>query len=132
MSSVSSASIYASPSLVDTINNAFSLFYLLVSVFAAFAIFYYLGRKTKIKVVKSITLALFFGLLVGVVVGYLILVVSLTLVFNAGFSWVADIEVNISDVSGLLRTVFELFFPALVALLFVQLKERNSHNDLSP
>jgi hypothetical protein len=105
---------------------------LLVSVFAAFGMFYYLGRKTRIKVVKSITLALFFGLLVGVLVGYLILVVSLTLIFNAGFSWVANIEGYISDVSGLLRSVFELFFPALVALLFVDLKERNSRNDLSP
>ena len=132
MSSVSSASIYASPSLANTINNAFSFLYLLVSVFAAFGMFYYLGRKTKIKVVKSVTLALFFGLLVGVLVGYLILVVSLTLIANASFSWVANIEGYISDVSGLLRSVFELFFPALVALLFVDLKERNSRNDLSP
>jgi membrane-associated HD superfamily phosphohydrolase len=132
MSSVSSASIYASPSLVDTINNAFSFLYLLVSVFAAFAMFYYLGRKTKIKVVKSITLALFFGLLVGVLVGYLILVISLTFISNVGFSWVAYIEGYISDISGLLSPVFELFFPALVALLFVDLRERNSHNDLSP
>ncbi len=132
MSSVSSASIYASPSLVDTINNAFSFLYLLVSVFAAFAMFYYLGRRTKIKVVKSTTLALFFGLLVGVLVGYLILVVSLTFIFNADFSWVANIEGYISDISGLLNPVLELFFPALVALLFVDLRERNSHNDLSP
>jgi Na+/H+-translocating membrane pyrophosphatase len=124
--------IYASPSLVGTMNNAFSLLYLLVSVFAAFAVFYYLGRKTKIKVVKSITLALFFGLLVGVLVGYLILFISLTFISNASFSWVTSIKANISDISGLLNPVFELFFPALAALLFVDLRERNSHNDLSP
>lgn len=125
-------SIYASPSSVYA-NNAFSFLYLLVSVFAAFAMFYYLGRKTKIKVVKTVTLALFFGLLVGVLVGNLTLVMSLTFIFRyAGFSWVTYVEGYASDISGLLSAVFELFFPALVGLLFVDLKERNSHNDLSP
>ena len=132
MSSLLSASIYVSPSLVDTINKAFSFLYLLVSVFAAFAVFYYLGRKTKIKVVKSITLALFFGLLIGVIAGNLIFVISISFIFNVGFSSAAYIEVYISDISGLFSAVFELFFPALVALLFVNLRERNSHNDLSP
>jgi len=127
-------SIYASPSLVYA-NNALSLLYLVISVFASFAMFYYLGRKAKIKVVKSVTLALFFGLLVGVLVSNLILVMSLTLIFGArytGFSWVTYVEGYAFDSSGLLSAVFELFFPALVGLLFVELRERNSHNDLSP
>ena len=129
---MSSPSIYASPSLLFTISNAFSFLYLLVSVSAAFATFYYLERKTKIKVDKSITLALFFGLLVGVAVGYLILAISLTFASNAAFPWVAYIEGYVSDISGLVSAVFELFFPALVALLFVELRKKSPHKDLSP
>ena len=127
---MSSPSIYTSASLLFTISNAFSFLYLLVSVSAAFATFYYLERKTKIKVDKSITLALFFGLLVGVAVGYLILAISLTFASNAVFPWVAYIEGYVSDISGLVSAVFELFFPALVALLFVELRKKSPHNDL--
>jgi hypothetical protein len=130
-SSTSSSSILSSPSLLDAENQAFSLVYFLVSVFAAFALFYFLGKKIKINVVKSVTLALFIGLLIGILVGDL-MTVTLFYVFSGGFSWVASIEVYISDISGLLSRAFELFFPALVALLFVELRERNSHNELSP
>jgi len=130
-SSTSSSSILSSPSLLDTENQAFSLVYFLVSVFAAFALFYFLGKKTKIYVVKSVTLALFTGLLIGILVGDLI-TVTLFYIFSGGFSWVASIDVYISDISELLSRAFELFFPALVALLFVELRERNSHNELSP
>ena len=125
------SSILSSPSLLDTENQAFSLAYFLVSVFAAFALFYFLGKKIKINVVKSITLALFIGLLIGILVGDLITVTSLY-ILSGGFSWVASIEVYISDISVLLSRAFELFFPALVALLFVELRERNSRKELSP
>jgi hypothetical protein len=116
---------------VDTENQAFSLVYFLVSVSAAFALFYFLGKKTKINVVKSVTLALFIGLLTGILVGDL-MTVTLLYVFSGGFSWAASTEAYISDISGLLTGAFELFFPALVALLTVELRERNSHNRLSP
>jgi len=130
-SSTSSSSIISSPSLFNTENQAFSLVYFLVSVFAAFALFYFLGKKIKINVVKSITLALFIGLLIGILVGDLMLVTSFY-IFSGGFSWVANIEAYISDISGLLNSAFELFFPALVDLLFVELRERNPHDELSP
>jgi len=130
-SSTSSSSILTSPSLLDTESQAFSLVYFFVSVFASFALFYFLGKKIKINVVKSITMALFIGLLIGILVGDLITVTSFY-IFSGGFSWVASIEAYISDISGLFSRAFELFFPALVALLFVELRERSSHNELSP
>ncbi len=124
----SPASISAFPSLMDTESKAFSLLNLLVGTFGAFALFYFLGIKTKTKVVKSVTLALFIGLLVGLLVGEVITVASIY-IFYGVFSWVPSIELYIVDISGLLSGVFGLFFPALVALLFVDLRERKSHNN---
>ena len=130
-SSTSSSSILGYPSFLNAESQAFSLVYFFVNVFAAFALFYFLGKKIKINVVKSITLALFIGLLLGLLVGDLITVTSFY-IFSGGFSWIASTEAYISDISGLLSRAFELFFPALVALLFVELRERSSHNELSP
>lgn len=83
---------------------------------AVFVPFYFLAKKGKIKTEKTIVLALILGLLVGNI-------------FN---QWSFDFQDKLffvtSDVFNYLNylaaNLFFLFFPAIAAFLFVELKER--------
>jgi hypothetical protein len=88
--------------------------YFLAIVFGTFALFYFLGRIVKIRVVNQIILALFLGFLLGNLVS--LAVVGLFSPFQL-VSYLKDFSLQI------LNSVFSLFFPALAALLFVNLKQ---------
>jgi hypothetical protein len=103
------------PSISSSFDQAFSLLYYLVSIFGSFALFYFLGRTAKIKVVEYVILALFSGLLVGNLVSSVFLnLYSLSYLV----SYLEDKILSIIDI------VFRLFFPALAALLFVELRAK--------
>jgi hypothetical protein len=81
-----------------------------------FASFYFLATKGKIKAEKTTILALIFGLLVG------------NLFNQLTFDFQDNIFFLNSDIFNYLNylstNLFFLFFPALAALLFVELREK--------
>ena len=83
-----------------------------------FASFYFLAKKGKIKVEKTIVLALIFGLLVGNIFNQL----SFNFQDNL-FFLTSDIFNYLNYLSG---NLFFLFFPALAAFLFVELREKEN------
>ena len=80
-----------------------------------FASFYFLAKKAKIKAEKNIVLALILGLLVGNIFNQL----SYNFVVNS-FFLTSDIFNYLNYLSA---NLFFLFFPALTAFLFVELRE---------
>jgi hypothetical protein len=80
-----------------------------------FASFYFLAKKGKIKAEKTIVLALIFGLLVGNIFN------QLSFDFRDNLFFLnSDIFNYLNYLSG---NLFFLFFPALAAFLFVELRE---------
>jgi hypothetical protein len=85
-----------------------------------FGSFYFLAKKGKIKVEKTIVLALIFGLLVGNIFNQL----SFDFQDNV-FFLTSDIFNYLNYLSG---NLFFLFFPALAAFLFVELREKKTYS----
>lgn len=80
-----------------------------------FASFYFLAKKGKIKAEKTIILTLIFGLLVGNIFN------QLSFDFRDNLFFLnSDIFNYLNYLSG---NLFFLFFPALAAFLFVELRE---------
>jgi len=102
-------SIRSSSSAPD---QAFSFLYSLISLFGTFALFSYLGKNLGLRAVKPIILSLFFGFLIGNLLS------SLFIPLYSGSSIVAHLgDFGIAYV----ETAFWQFFPALAALLLVEL-----------
>ena len=80
-----------------------------------FASFYFLAKKAKIAAEKNIVIALILGLLVGNIFNQL----SYNFVVNS-FFLTSDIFNYLNYLSA---NLFFLFFPALTAFLFVELRE---------
>jgi hypothetical protein len=86
-----------------------------------FVVFYFLASKNKVLAVKSTTLALLLGALLGSAIFFLISMLAYS----------TYIEIYLNVISGsLLSGVFYYFLPALVALLFVELREKKSNQKL--
>jgi hypothetical protein len=104
---------------------AYGVVFSLIEVVVVFSVFYYLGKRAKIQVVKSTTLALIFGLLIG---SFILLAISAVSIYSSvqGFSY---IWLTFSSILGFASsTFFYLFFPALSALMFAKLNVKNSAN----
>lgn len=110
------------PSSSSSFDQAFSLLYYLVSIFGSFALFYFLGKTTKIQVVKSVILALFFGFLVGNLISS---------PFLTSFSVSSIVSYFENKILGIIDIVLRLFFPALTGLLFVELRAKEPDNALT-
>ena len=85
-----------------------------------FASFYFLAKKGKIKVEKTTVLALIFGLLFGNIFNQLSFDFQ-----NNLFFLTSDIFNYLNYLSG---NLFFLFFPALAAFLFVELREKKTNS----
>jgi hypothetical protein len=93
----------------------YTLINFLIVLPAVFIPFYLLAKKGKIKAEKTIVLAITLGLLVGNIFN------QLSLDFHANsFFLTSDIFNYLNYLS---FNLFFLFFPALVAFLFVELRE---------
>jgi hypothetical protein len=86
-------------------------------VLPVFASFYFLARKGKIRVEKTVVLALVLGLLLGNIFNQL----SFHFQVNS-FFFTSDIFNYLNYLS---TNLFFLFFPALTAFLFVELRENS-------
>jgi hypothetical protein len=103
-----------------SINAIFNLFSGLVGIVVFFAIFYLLANNKKIPVTKSTIIAL----LLGVIVGSAFLLLLNIFLYRPYLGLYLGMATD-SSVSG----VFRFFFPALTALLFVELRAKKSSNN---
>jgi hypothetical protein len=102
---------------------AYSLIFALVEITVTFSVFFVVGKRTNTKVVKTVVLSL----LSGMIVGQLILLLQTNL---SGLPLEAIYtNVYISFLTGFVPgTLFQLFFPALGALLYAELKQKRTNN----
>jgi hypothetical protein len=98
---------------------SYTLINFLIVLPAVFAQFYFLARKGKIKAEKTTVLALILGLLVGNIFNQL----SFDFQVNS-FFLTSDIFNYLNYLSA---NLFFLFFPAIVAFLFVELRENKQN-----
>ena len=105
-----------------TITSALNIFFTLIGLASFFAIFYFLAIYFKITASKSTIIAL----LLGVILGPESLMLLDILLFGNN-SGIYSVVATVSAVSG----VFQFFFPALSALLFAELKEKRSSDNLT-
>ncbi len=122
------ASLFGNPSGTDYLNSYFLqeiyfLAFVIFDVCIVFTLFYFLGKRTRTKVVRSVTLALLFGILASYAIFFLV---------PGGGIGVSPMAVYLNFVVGFVgSSFFQLFFPALAALFFAELKEKNSVSDKS-
>ena len=103
-------------------NTLISTFFSLVGLAFSFAMFYFLGKRSKIFAVKSTILAVLLGAILG----------SVALFFASALLYRSYLEVYLSLAAGsAVSSIFAFFFPALTALLFAELKENKSNNSLA-
>jgi hypothetical protein len=96
-------------------DQAFSFLYSVISLFGTFALFSYLGKVLGVKAVKPIILSLFLGFLIGNLLS------SLFIPLYSGSSvvtYLGDFVLIHTE------TAFWEFFPALAALLLVELRTK--------
>ena len=94
----------------------------LVGLAAFFVVFYFLANHSKIKAVKSTIIAILLGVTLGPAILYLLNV----------FLYRSQMVVYLNMAAGsALSGVFQFFLPALTALLFVELREKKSNDNLT-
>lgn len=94
----------------------------LAGLTVSFVVFYFLANRNKIAAVKSTTLAVLLGAILGPVTLYL----GLTANYNT------ILELYLSQVtSSAISSVFYFFLPALTALLFAELREKKANHNLT-
>ena len=102
-----------------------SLLFSLVDICVVFGLFFFLGKRTKIKVIKPITLALLVAVLIGTLISWLpIGSYSLPI----GVTFLEEYFYILTN--SLIASFLQVFFPALAAL-FAELREKNSNNGLT-
>ena len=105
-----------------SINELLSIFFGLVGLALFFVVFYFLANNNKIIAIKSTIIALLLGVTLGPVI------LDLFNIFL--YPSYLGIYLNVA-VGSAVSSVFQFFFPALTALLFVELKERKAKDSFS-
>ena len=104
------------------VNELISTSFSLVGLAVLFVVFYFLGNRGKILVTKSTIIAVLLGAILGSVTPHLVSILA----YNS------HLEVYLSLIAGYaVSSVFVFFFPALTALLFAELREKKSNNNLT-
>lgn len=95
-----------------SINTAISLFFDLAGPAVFFVVFYFLAKNIKIQAVKSAIIAVLLGATLGTAFLYLLNI----------FLYRSYLGIYLElAASSVVPSVFQFFFPALTALLFVEL-----------
>jgi hypothetical protein len=98
-----------------------SILFSLVGLAVFFSLFYYLAKNMKINAVKPTVIAI----LLGVMLGPAILSLLNILLYPSSYF---GIYISMA-VGSAVSAIFGFFFPALTALLFVELREKKSNNN---
>ena len=105
-----------------SINTLLSIFFSLIGLAVFFAIFYFLANNYKILALKSTIIAVLLGVTLGPAILYLLNI----------FLYRSYLDLYLSMAAGsAVSSVFQFFLPALTALLFVELREKKSSNNLT-
>ncbi|MCW4025728.1 MAG: hypothetical protein NWF01_11975 [Candidatus Bathyarchaeota archaeon] len=115
----------------STISSLINRLLILFGLAVSFSVFYFLSKRAKIIVMKPTTLALFTGVFLGSSILYMCDSVFYFVVFGSHLgSTLVALEYHLLQIWG--SSVYGLwyFFPALTALLFVELREKKSNNNL--
>ena len=105
----------SSASISTGLDDATSLLFILLDTVGVFALFYFFGKTIKIGVVRAVTLASFFGFSAGYLLSLLPMLINSTELGNPlGITFIG--------------TIFQLFFPALAALLYVEFRGKRSNS----
>jgi hypothetical protein len=116
----------------SVISTIISTIYNLFGIAVFFGVFYFLANRRKIIVMKSTVLALLFGVFLGTSIPYMFASV-LNLVAYGGSSgrFLEVLAIYLFQIFGSFVYGFSLYvFPALTALLYVELREKKSNHNL--
>ena len=102
-------------------SSALNLFFSLIGLALFFAIFYFLANNYKITASKSTIIAS----LLGIILGSAIVHLPNIFLYSYYFGFYLSMFINSS-----IAAVLGFFFPALTALLFSELKEKRSNDNL--
>ncbi len=105
-----------------SLNTWLGLFFSLLGLSVFFVVFYFLANNNKMLASKSTTIAMLLGVTLGPALLYLLNIFL--------YRFYLDLYLNLAAgaaVSG----VFSFFLPALIALMYAELRERKSSNSLA-
>ena len=105
---------------VDHLN---SIFVSLAGLAMFFSVFYFLAKNSKIQVTKSTVTALLLGIMLGPAIFYVVNIFLYQSIIGVYLSLAASSAVT---------AVFQFFLPALTALMYVELREKQAINKLEP
>jgi uncharacterized protein YacL len=119
---LSNSSLFNNAVDFQTVFTLANLFLSLGGFALFFAVFYVLAKRNKIKAEKATCLVTLFGVILGSLIPYLFSIVT----------YLTNIVLYLSLVAGsLVSSFFQFFLPALIALLFVELKEKTVKDSFS-
>ena len=104
----------------NMILNLISIFVSLAGLAMFFGVFYFLANSGKVQVMKSTVIAILLGTMLGPAIFYL---GNIFLYQNLG------IYISLGAGSAV-TAVFQFFLPALTALMYVELREKQASNKL--
>jgi hypothetical protein len=116
-----SAALQSSIAESLSINTLLDVLLSLMELAVFFVVFYFLANNNKIMAVKSTIIAMLLGVTLGPAILYLVNI----------FLYSSHLDVYLSMALGsAVSSVFQFFLPALTALLFVELRQEKSNNNL--
>jgi hypothetical protein len=130
---VAAYTMFLSNAEFSEIFNLTGSFLSLFTLAVVFGVFYFLANKSKINVMKSTILALFLGVFLGSSILYMCYYIYYFFAFggiHSGYSNFMVLERYLLQIWESFITSAWYLFPALTALLFVELKEKKSNNNL--
>ena len=106
-----------------SVDHLISIFVSLAGLAMFFSVFYFLAKNCKIKVMKFTVTAILLGAMLGPAIFYLVNIFLYQTLIGVYLSLAASSAVT---------AVFQFFFPALTALMYVELREKQAINKLEP
>jgi len=104
-----------------SVDHLISIFISLAGLAMFFSVFYFLANNSKIRVMKSTVTAMLLGTMLGPAILYLVNIFFYPTLFGVYLSLAASFAVT---------AVFQFFLPALTALMYVELREKQAINKL--
>jgi hypothetical protein len=116
----------------STISTTISTLFNLFGIALFFGVFYLITNRRKITVIKSTVLALLFGVILGTSIPYMFTsVLNLVGYASSSGDFLRVFALYLFQIIGSFVYGFSIyFFPALAALLFVELREKKSNQNL--
>lgn len=102
-------------------NTMISIVRILITLSLFFGVFYFLASKRKIRAVKFTAISIIAGVLLGSAIVYM----SNILLYGQFITYLA------LTVGAFITAIIEYFFPSIIALMFVELKDKRANDKLN-